>query len=104
MRCSPPRRGRTTPDRVRMVLAELLHEGQPDGPRVAQRLDMSSRTLQRRLEAGDTTFRAPLEETRFSLAREWLGGTPMPIKVVAARLGYADERAFRRWACTSPAN
>ena len=94
----------TTPDRVRMVLGELLHAGDPSGQRVAQRLSMSWRTLQRQLAGAGTTFRAVLDETRFRLAREWLDHTP--IKVVATRLGYADERAFdrafRRWARTGP--
>src|SRR5262249_40903275 len=50
----------TTPDRVRMVLAELLHAGDPSGQRVAQRLGMSLRTLQRQLTAAGTTFHAVL--------------------------------------------
>jgi AraC-like DNA-binding protein len=97
----------TIPDRVRMTLPELLQEGDPNGHRVAQRLSMSWRTLQRQLAAADTTFRALRDEARFRLAREWLEHTA-PIKVVATRLGYADERAFdrafRRWAGTSPMN
>jgi len=96
----------TTSDRVRMALPELLYEGTPDGQRVARQLSVSWRTLQRRLEAAGTTFRTLLDETRFRLAREWLEHTPMPIKVVAARLGYADERAFdrafHRWASIGP--
>ena len=96
----------TASDRVRMALAELLNEGEPNGQRVAQRLSMSWRTLQRRLEASGTTFRTLLDETRFRLAREWLNHTAVPIKVVAARLGYADERAFdrafHRWASMGP--
>jgi AraC-like DNA-binding protein len=96
----------TASDRVRMALPELLNEGEPSGQRVAQRLSMSWRTLQRRLEASGTTFRTLLDETRFRLAREWLNHTAVPIKVVAARLGYADERAFdrafHRWASITP--
>jgi len=93
-----------TADRVRMVLPELLRSGTPSGQRAARRLSMSWRTLQRRLAAAGTSFRVVLDDTRFSLAREWLGGTP--IKIVADRLSYADERAFyrafRRWTGTSP--
>src|SRR5262249_29092447 len=96
----------TTSDRVRMALPELLYEGNPNGQRLARQLSMSWRTLQRRLEAGGTTFRTLLDETRFRLAREWLNHTAAPIKVVAARLGYADERAFdrafHRWASMGP--
>jgi AraC-like DNA-binding protein len=96
----------TTPDRVRIALPELLQAGSPKGQRVALRLSTSWRTLQRQLAGAGTTFRTLLDETRFRLAREWLGHTP--IKVVAERLGYADERAFdrafRRWAGTSPTN
>ena len=51
-------------------------------------------------------MRALLDETRFRFASESLGQTP--INVVAQRLGYSDERAFdrafRRWAGTSPMN
>jgi AraC-like DNA-binding protein len=94
----------TTTDRVGMVLAELLHSGRPSGQRAARRLSMGWRTLQRRLAGAGTTFRGLLDDTRFRLARGWLGNTP--IKIVAGRLGYADERAFcrafRRWAGTSP--
>jgi len=93
-----------TADRVRMVLAELLRSGSPSGQRTARRLSMSWRSLQRQLAAAGTTFRAILDDTRFRFAREWLG--EMPIKAVADRLGYADQRAFdrafRRWAGTSP--
>jgi len=96
----------TTADRVRMALPELLRAGTPNGQRVALRLSKSWRTLQRQLAGAGTTFRALLDETRFRLASEWLAHTP--IKVVAERLGYADERAFdrafRRWAGTSPTN
>ena len=96
----------TTPDRVRMALPELLRAGRPNGPCVARRLSTSWRTLQRQLAAAGTTFRALLDETRFRFASESLGQTP--IKVVAQRLGYSDERAFdrafRRWAGTSPMN
>lgn len=96
----------TTPDRVRMALPELLRGGSPNGQRVALRLCTSWRTLQRQLAVAGTTFRTLLDETRFRLASEWLDHTP--IKIVAERLGYADERAFdrafRRWAGTSPTN
>src|SRR5262249_58882732 len=82
----------------------LWRSGGPGGQRTARRLSMSWRSLQRQLAAAGTTFRAILDDTRFRFAREWLG--EMPIKAVADRLGYADQRAFdrafRRWAGTSP--
>jgi AraC-like DNA-binding protein len=96
----------TPPDRVRLALPELLRTGDPHGQRLALRLSTSWRTLQRQLADAGTTFRALRDETRFRLAREWLGHTP--IKIVAERLGYSDarafDRAFRRWAGTSPMN
>ncbi|MER7760374.1 AraC family transcriptional regulator ligand-binding domain-containing protein [Streptomyces sp. NPDC097619] len=71
----------------------------PDSPAlrtVAQRLAMSTRTLQRRLEAYGTTWSAELEAERRTRVLRMLRTTDLPLGSVADRTGYADVRAMRR--------
>lgn len=73
----------------------------PDQAAVAAELFMSPRTLSRRLNEENTSFRALLDEVRQTLSEELLDHTDMTTEQVAARLGYAEAasfiRAFRRW-------
>ncbi|MEF2074741.1 helix-turn-helix domain-containing protein [Consotaella aegiceratis] len=72
----------------------------------ARRLNMSSRTLQRRLAESGTTFTQVVDQFRAELARHLLSQTTAPIKQISSRCGFADQRAFnrafRRWADLSP--
>jgi len=74
--------------------------------RVAEKLDVSARTLRRRLAEENTSFQGVLDEVRFGLATEYLIETPLPVQDVASLLGYSDPgnftHAFKRWAGTSP--
>ncbi|MGW4243099.1 helix-turn-helix domain-containing protein [Nocardia sp. NPDC004722] len=63
---------------------------------VARRLSISPRTLQRRLHERGTTWRDALDAVRLEQATRLLRETDLPVDVIAARLGYADARAFRR--------
>ncbi|QBS39636.1 AraC family transcriptional regulator [Nocardia sp. CS682] len=73
----------------------------PDQIAVANELFMSPRTLSRRLNEEQTSFRALLDEVRQLLSEQLLGHTDLTTEQVAARLGYAEAasfiRAFRRW-------
>ncbi|WP_405165002.1 AraC family transcriptional regulator [Nocardia sp. NBC_01499] len=73
----------------------------PDQIAVANEMFMSPRTLSRRLNEEDTSFRALLDEVRQLLSEQLLGHTDLTTEQVAARLGYAEAasfiRAFRRW-------
>jgi len=74
---------------------------------VASFLRSTPRTLQRRLAAEGTSFRALLEEVRAALAVELLKKQRLTVEVVADRLGYSESsafvRAFKRWQGTCPA-
>ena len=74
---------------------------------VARELNMSVRTLRRRLTEAGTSYRALLDEVRRALAQEMLSGTPLTIDDIAIRLGYAEAtpfiHAFKRWTGTTPA-
>lgn len=63
---------------------------------VAKELAMSSRTLRRRLQEANTSFRAIQTEVRMSLAGEYLSHTHLPIAEIAFLLGYSDVTAFHR--------
>lgn len=73
---------------------------------VAEVIDMSSRSLQRRLSAERTTYSAVFEGTRSQMAGELLETTDVPIADIARRLGYQNQgnltRAFKRWSGVSP--
>ncbi|MER8046718.1 AraC family transcriptional regulator ligand-binding domain-containing protein [Streptomyces sp. NPDC094032] len=62
----------------------------------ARRMALSSRTLQRRLEEHDTTWRAELETARRARITRLLATTGQTTDAIAARNGYADARTLRR--------
>lgn len=92
---------------VQQTLVRLLPEGAPTLTRVAQSLHVSPRTLQRRLEAGGSTWQSLLDRTREQLARQYLRDHGLSLGEIALLLGYSEQsafsRAFRRWAAETPA-
>ena len=73
---------------------------------VASAINLSSRTLRRKLDNESTSFRALVEEERKQMASQLLISSDMKIDELAAHLGYTDTssftRAFRRWSDCSP--
>jgi AraC-like DNA-binding protein len=86
---------------IRAALPELLREGAPSMEAMAADLQMSPRTLQRRLKDLGTTFKDVVEEVRRHLAMSLLEERKMGIADVAYLLGYSEpsafQRAFKRW-------
>ncbi len=78
----------------------------PGLPAMADRLGLTERTLIRRLESENSSFRGLVDQVRQTLAQDWLRRTDMPISRIAELLGYRDPanfgRAFRRWTGVSP--
>jgi AraC-like DNA-binding protein len=93
-------------ERVKAVLKRSLASGRPEIAHVARELGMSERTLQRRITAEATTFRALLSDARRELSQQLLGDSALQIEEVTYLLGYQDTtsfyRAFRDWAGVSP--
>jgi AraC-like DNA-binding protein len=91
---------------VRALLIELLPQGEPSQERVALRLHMSARSLQRRLVEAGSGFRELLAETRRSLAVSYLAEPGRSVSEIAYLLGFSDvstfTRAFRRWTGRPP--
>lgn len=75
--------------------------------RVARALRTSARTLQRRLQEEGTSFDTLVRELRRERADDLLA-EGVPIKEIAARLGYAEpsafHRAYKRWTGRTPAS
>lgn len=63
---------------------------------LAQMINISERTLRRRLEAQSQSYRSLRDETRYERARDLLRNSALTMAEVATRVGYADARAFRR--------
>ncbi|KPW46453.1 AraC family transcriptional regulator [Pseudomonas syringae pv. antirrhini] len=96
----------TTAERVRAVLLELLPSNAATIEKAAERLGMSKRTLQRRLEDEGENFRAMVNATRENLARHYLTNTKMSGGEIAFLLGFEDPnsfyRAFQDWTGQTP--
>lgn len=82
-------------DRFRRVLAAHLAGHDLSLRTVAERLGMSPRTLQRRLEREGTSWRQETDALRRERAGR-LERDGLPRAAAAARLGYSDARALRR--------
>jgi AraC-like DNA-binding protein len=84
--------------------ASLPDEAHANG--VARRLHVSTRTLQRKLVAAGTTFRAVCDTSRHGLAQAYLSDPNVSLSEVAFLLGFSDQtsfaRAFRRWTGVPP--
>ena len=65
-------------------------------PLIAQRLNMSERTIKRHLQAQGTTFLQILAEVRFSQARKLLQQPQYTIQNVADLVGYEEATNFIR--------
>jgi AraC-like DNA-binding protein len=69
-------------------------------------LNLSERTLRRRLEAEASTFRAIKEEVKNILALKYLANTKLTIAEVASLLDYTEaanfRQAFIRWQGITP--
>jgi AraC-like DNA-binding protein len=87
------------------VRADLAHGLLPLAV-VARRLGVSARTLQRRLLAEGLSYAGVADRVRRETAVRLVMSTALPLTAVRERLGYEDDRAFRRafrrWTGSSP--
>lgn len=94
-------------ERVRSCLAQELKRGEPSLEKVAERLHMSSRSLQRRLKDEGTSLQELLSSVRADLAVRHLAEKHESISEIAFLLGFSEvstfHRAFKRWTGLTPA-
>ena len=94
-------------DRARLELAKQLAEEGPDLEHLAQALELSPRTLQRRLRETGLSFSQLVDETRQQLVLSYLRDPTLELADIAFFVGFSEAgslaRAFRRWTGQSPA-
>lgn len=97
---------KTLSEQAKAFLKRLLAGQRPGIQDLARELQLSTRTLQRRLTEEGITFQRLLEEARHELARHYLLHSSLELNQTAYLLGYEDAnsffRAFHHWEGTSP--
>ena len=90
----------------RQALVGLIRSGRTSLADLAQSLQMSPRSLQRRLAEQGHSFQTLLSQTRQQLAEAYLRDANVELAEVALLLGYSEQsaftRAFRQWSGQAP--
>ncbi|AKD58269.1 AraC family transcriptional regulator [Spirosoma radiotolerans] len=93
-------------ERITNYLLANAYLGVPTLDAIASNLNVSSRSLQRKLQEEGVTYQQLADSMRKSLALHYLQAGRHPVKEVSYILGYnelsAFNRAFRRWTGTTP--
>ena len=88
------------------IMVEGIAQGQPTLGFAAARMNISNRTLHRRLESRNTHFQALLQQTRQRLAQHYLADLSLSLNEISFLLGYSEQsafnRAFKKWTARSP--
>lgn len=93
-------------NRATAAVVDMLPSGGVADEKIAERLNMSVRSLQRRLKEAGTTFRTILDMVRRDLASAYVRDPEIELAEVAFLLGFSEQsafsRAFKRWTGSSP--
>ncbi|RKZ89590.1 MAG: hypothetical protein DRQ39_00315 [Gammaproteobacteria bacterium] len=93
-------------ERVKLAIINELGTGYFSDKIIAESLLMSQRTLQRRLEENNTTFKILVNEVRQDLADTYLNDSSLSLTEISFMLGFSEmssfSRAFKRWSGQSP--
>lgn len=96
----------STTELVRARLLSAFTGQVPTLDQIATTLGMSARTLRRRLDGEETTFRVVLDDARMAIAKQHLAQRTVSIAELAFLLGFSDatafHRAFKRWTGRTP--
>ena len=94
-------------ERVRSQLLESLPAGETSITIVADRLGVSARTLQRKLNVENLSFQDIVNQTRKDLALHYVADSNFTYAQIAYLIGYEETssffRAFRDWTGSTPA-
>ena len=103
------KRQQTLPDIVRQLRQLFEHQlksGELKLGDAAAHLQMSTRTLQRKLAEAGTGFQQVLDQTRYELACVYLANQELSLTDIAFLLGYQEQssfqHAFRSWSGVTP--
>ena len=91
---------------VKSKLIKMMPSGQVSEEIIAGELNLSLRTLQRKLGEEKTSFSALYKKIRQDMAGEYIKDSTMSMIEIAFLLGFTEQanfsRAYRRWYGTSP--
>lgn len=91
---------------VRAAICQQLPQGEPEIEQVALQLDTHVRSLRKRLQEANTSFKTLLDEVRYELAQAYLADAQLSLVDIAFMLGFSEQsafsRAFKRWNGNSP--
>lgn len=78
----------------------------PTAPDIARALNLSERTMRRRLSAENTSYQAIVNDVRNHLARQYLSDTDLSVADIGTLIGFEDlsnfRHAFQKWNGMSP--
>ena len=88
------------------ILSRYANSKLPNADSVANALNMSVRTLHRRLTEDGTSFQDLKDRFRENLARHYLSRQELSVDSVSAIMGFQDNsafyRSFKKWTGLSP--
>lgn len=91
---------------VQSIILDNLPDGQVTDKLVANELNLSERSLQRRLKEHQTTFRYLLDSVREMVAKQYIENPVNRMSDIAFLLGFSEQsafsRAFKKWTGKSP--
>jgi len=91
---------------VRQLMMEAMGEGSVSLDSIAGLLNLTPRTLQRRLSEQDESFKGLLDKVRKELALTYIAQPFIDLAELAYLLGFSDQtafqRAFKKWTGTTP--
>lgn len=93
-------------ERIRVLLKKVEDNNFPDLEFVAEKLEMSSATMRRRLRAEGSSYQMIKDDIRRDLAIYFLSRGSLSIEQVAEKIGFNEAtsfyRAFKRWTGVTP--
>ena len=91
---------------IQSIIIENLPSGNVSDNLIARELNLSERSLQRKLKEHGTTFRSVLDEVRQMAAIQYIKNPVNTMSDIAFLLGFSEQsafsRAFKKWTGTSP--
>ena len=92
--------------RIRQILGDDFREEMPSFEELTRLLNMSARTLRRRLEKEGTSYQRIKDNARRDVAISMLSRDGLTVSEVAEQVGFSDpsafHRSFKKWTGQSP--
>ncbi len=89
-------KGLTLSEQIKSMLRLMLNQQIPSSELIADKLGISVRTLQRKLNDENTSYKEVLNELRQELARHYVKNSTLNFDVIATKLGFGEPRSFYR--------